>query len=317
MSEVAPPAAGVRVEWSSVPAGVRAALEDWAKSPVVEAVSQSSGFSPGVAARLRLADRRRLFVKAIGSDLNPDSPRFHRQEARIAAALPEHVPAPRLRWTYDNEGWVVLVFDEVDGHHPALPWRDDELDLVLRGLHELAQGLTPSPLSDVRTASNAVEQRISGWRLLRDDPLEGLDAWSAHYLDKLADLEAEAASAVHGNTLLHFDVRADNLLVDDERVWFFDWPHACIGAAWFDVVGFAPSVAMQGGPEPEALLRRYPGETEADAQSVTAAVAAVAGFFTRDALLPPPPGLPTLRAFQAAQGVIARRWLAERTGWRR
>jgi hypothetical protein len=29
------------------------------------------------------------------------------------------------------------------------------------------------------------------------------------------------------------------------------------------------------------------------------------------ALRPPPPGLPTLREFQAAQGAVARRWLAE------
>jgi hypothetical protein len=40
----------------------------------------------------------------------------------------------------------------------------------------------------------------------------------------------------------------------------------------------------------------------------------VAGFFTRQALLPPPPGLPTLRAFQRAQGEVARAWLARRAG---
>jgi len=44
-------------------------------------------------------------------------------------------------------------------------------------------------------------------------------------------------------------------------------------------------------------------------------VAAIAGYFTRQSLQPPPPGLPTVRAFQAAQGVVARDWLALRTGW--
>jgi hypothetical protein len=46
-------------------------------------------------------------------------------------------------------------------------------------------------------------------------------------------------------------------------------------------------------------------------ETVVAAVCAMAGFFTERALRPPPPGLPTLRAFQAAQGEIARRWLAD------
>jgi hypothetical protein len=53
----------------------------------------------------------------------------------------------------------------------------------------------------------------------------------------------------------------------------------------------------------------------ADPDTVDAVIAALAGYFTQRSHLPPPPGLPTLRAFQAAQGEIARRWLARRTGW--
>src|SRR5205085_5074540 len=93
-----------------------------------------------------------------------------------------------------------------------------------------------------------------------------------------------------------------------------DWPQACIGAAWVDLVGFAPSVHMQGGPFPEALISRHPAARAADPHALTAAIAALAGYFTHRALLPPPPGLPTLRAFQAAQGEVARQWLAHRSG---
>jgi hypothetical protein len=53
---------------------------------------------------------------------------------------------------------------------------------------------------------------------------------------------------------------------------------------------------------------------DADPGAITAFLAAMAGFFTFQSLLPPPPGLPSLRQFQAAQGEIARRWLDERTG---
>jgi hypothetical protein len=35
-----------------------------------------------------------------------------------------------------------------------------------------------------------------------------------------------------------------------------------------------------------------------------------AGYFTERSLRPAPPGLPTVRLFQAAQGEVARRWLA-------
>jgi aminoglycoside phosphotransferase (APT) family kinase protein len=313
-----PPAEGVRLQWDEVPEVARRAFADWAGSPVVAVLSQPSGFSPGVAARVRLSDGRGMFVKAIGPKPNPDSPAFHRMEARIVSALPAGVPAPRLRWVYDENNWVILAFDEIDGHHPAQPWRDDELQGILDGMVSLAGVLTPSPLraGEVRTLGEQLATRIRGWQILRDAPPDGLDEWSRRHLDELAYLEARAPAAAIGDTLLHFDVRADNILIGpDGRVWFVDWPHACVGAAWFDAVAFAPSVTMQGGPPPEEALARYNGTRAADPDNVTACIATVAGFFTRTTLEPPPPGLPTVRAFQAAQAIVAREWLTRRTGW--
>ena len=49
--------------------------------------------------------------------------------------------------------------------------------------------------------------------------------------------------------------------------------------------------------------------------AVTAVLAALTGFFVRQSRQPPPPGLPTLRAFQAAQGRTALAWLKVRTTW--
>ena len=45
------------------------------------------GFSPGLAARIVGGDGRRWFVKAASGQVNPDSPRLHRQEARILGGL--------------------------------------------------------------------------------------------------------------------------------------------------------------------------------------------------------------------------------------
>jgi Ser/Thr protein kinase RdoA (MazF antagonist) len=211
---------------------------------------------------------------------------------------------------------VALAFEDVDGRQPAQPWRADELDRVLAALADLAAALTPSPMPIAvvgSVASSGLFDR-EWWRRVRDERPARLDDWSARHAAALAELEAAAPAAIAGETLLHLDVRADNLLLTPERVLFVDWPHARVGAAWVDLVGFAPSVAMQGGPEPEALLLRRPAGRAADPAALTAAVVAVAGFFTWGALQPPPPGLPTLRAFQAAQGVVARAWVARRTG---
>lgn len=316
MSEQPPPARGARLPWSQLPARLSFALEQWLGSPVVSAVMQPGGFSPGPAARVASAGGRRVFVKAVGPELNPNSPWIHRREARVVAALPMDAPVPRLLWTHDegDDGWIMLVFEDVEGWNPEEPWRADELDRVIEALVELSGALTPSPIPADPVASRIVSE-IHGWQRLRDERPSALDAWSTRHLEALAALEAEAPAAVEGSTLVHLDVRADNVLLTPERVYFVDWPHASSGAAWVDLVFLAPSVAMQGGPDPEALLARHPAAEKADAGAITAAVAALAGYFTRKAQLPPPPGLPTLRAFQAAQGVVTRRWLAERTGW--
>jgi aminoglycoside phosphotransferase (APT) family kinase protein len=317
---MAPPAEEMRLEWQDIPRSVRAAVEGWLGSSVVAAQTQPGGFSPGVAARLQAPSGRRVFVKAVGSDPNPVSAAAHRREIGIVQALPVEVPVPRLLWSYEEgeAGWVALVFEDVEGWQPAQPWRPEELNRVIDALVEMLAALTPSPLSpaSVGTASEVFAERLCGWQLLQAEPPALLDDWSARHLEALAALEAAAPAAVAGDTLLHLDLRADNMLLTPERLFVVDWALACVGAAWVDPLFFAPSVTMQGGPEPEALLGRFPAYRAAEPEVITAGVAAVAGFFTHRALQPPPPGLPTVRAFQAAQGVVARRWLAERTSWR-
>ena len=318
-----PPAQGVRLRWEDIPLQVREVIEQKLGSPVISVASQPKGFSPGLAARLTTAEGQRVFVKAAGPEPSPDTASFHRREAKIAALLPPTAPAPRLLWSYDDpaSGWIVLAFQDVDGRHPAQPWRLDELTRVLDALIVLSESLTPSPLppGSVPTAGDVFSTSIFGWRELQQadsDILDRLDPWSARHLADLAAIEATAREAVAGDTLLHADIREDNLLLTADAVWVVDWPHACVGAAWVDVVAFAPSVVMQGGPPPEDILNYHPAARQADPDAITAAIVSLAGFFTYRALLPPPPGLPTLREFQRAQGDVAQAWIADRLGWK-
>jgi aminoglycoside phosphotransferase (APT) family kinase protein len=314
-----PPAAGVRLPWSAAPAWLRRTIEADLGSPVVEAATQPGGFSPGVASRLLLADGRRAFVKTAGTEPNPDSPKLHRAEARIAAALPLEAPTPRLLASYDMDGWVALVFEDVEGVMPAQPWRTGELERVLDALADLASALAPSPV-EAPTVAARFGESFQGWRSARaardrGEELNWLDQWARRNLDRLAGLESNWERAAAGGTLLHADLRADNLLLTPDRVVVVDWPCACIGAPWVDLLSMLPSVRMQGGPQPDPLLTSHPVAGGADPGAITSVLAALAGFFFWSAHLPPPPGLPTVRAFQAAQGTAALDWLRERTGW--
>jgi len=311
---------GRRLDWEQLPAAVRQGLQARLGSPVVRAATQPGGFSPGLAARLRLADGRRVFVKAAGPDPNPYTPALHRAEAQITAALPPSTPSPRLLWSYDDHGWVALAFADIEGKLPTLPWQPDELQRVLDAVAELATTLTPAPVAAPSIATRLGEA-FSGWQQLaaaaelgRDD-LTGLDPWARRHLDRLVALEQAWPAAAAGRTLLHLDLRADNLLLTPSRVVVVDWPWASIGAAWVDLLVLLPSIAGQGGSQPELLFGWHPVARGVDPDAVTAVLAGLAGYLVRESRQPPPPGLPTLRAFQYSYSRPALAWLRQRTGW--
>jgi len=306
-----------RLDWSSLPTHVRAGVEDLLGAPVVEAETQRGGFSPGVAARVRTAAGGRAFVKAAGLDLNPGTPSIHRREAAVVADLPAGLPVPALLGSLDDGDWVALVLEDLPGRHPHLPWRAGELDRILTTVADLHSALTPTPLSWAPAAWDDLEEELTCWRRLASQPAPpaGLDDWALRNLSALVELEAGARQACAGDTLLHMDLRSDNLLVTDDDVRVVDWPWACVGHPLLDAAVFAITVATQGGPPPsqtvDALGTHHPDIRGADPDARAALATALAGYFTAKALDPPPPGLPTLRAFQAAQGVVARQWVRD------
>jgi Ser/Thr protein kinase RdoA (MazF antagonist) len=212
---------------------------------------------------------------------------------------------------------VALAFEAIDGGPPTHPWDRRQLEVAVHALDALHDALTPNPVPDAPAAADRLQFLFGGWAELAalDRPPEGLDTWSARHLDRLAELESGWRDAVAGSTLLHGDVRSDNLLVTGSGVVFVDWPHACVGAPVFDLVAWAPSVALEGGPDPEGLFDLSAPASAVDPDVVAVLVAAFAGFLVRHSLQPAPPGLPTLRAFQGAQGAVALEWLERLTGW--
>ena len=310
-----PVAQGVRAPWTAIPAHLRARIaEIVGGGEVVEAVTQTGGFSPGPAVRVRTAAGRRAFVKAVNAEMNPDTPAMHRHEAEYTARMPAHAPVPKLLGTLDEDGWVVLVFEEIDGRNPGPAWDADDLRRVVAALADLAEALTPPPIE-----APPVAERLAGfhgWADLRaqrqtgtDDGSDILDAWILDRLDTLAALEAEAPVLCTGNTLLNMDVRSDNILMSADRVHFVDWPWASVGPAWLDLALFVPSVWMHTGPELAGIATGHPLLTEADPEALTAVVACLAGMLMHRSTQPAPPGLPTLRPFQLAFGGAAVEWL--------
>jgi len=306
-----PASGGRRLRWHEVPPELRAALEAEFGARVVATEGRTGGFSPGLASVLSFDDGRRVFAKAISATRNAFSVDMTRAEARVLAALPAQVPAPGLRWTYDDGEWVALVTDAIDGYNPGQPWNADDLARFLAAATTLADALTPRPI-DAPPIWDYDEFR-SWSRLTSDSASTHLAPWIRERMPELVGLDAQWPAAARGDSLMHGDFRADNLvLTPDGGFVVVDWPSVMAGQPWLDLLLALPSAAMHGAGDPERLWAGHPFGRTTDPDAVNVALAAFAGLLFSRSLEPVPPLLPTIREFQRTQGETTLRWLFDR-----
>ena len=310
-SRPAPPTGdtALRLDWRFLPPDLRERVAQRLGSPVVAAESRNRGFTPGFASVLTCEDGSRHFVKAASTRAQSMFAAAYREEARKLAELPEAVPAPRLRWVLDDE-WVVVCIEHVDSRQPHRPWRPDDLDASLDALEEVARELTPPPEAlALGTASDELGTFVEHWsdvRLLHPELAR---------IDEAEELASAYADVVAGDTVVHTDVRDDNVLIDgDGRAWFCDWNWPVVGAPWLD------SLFMLIGPrgdglDVEAVIATRPLLRDVPRDDVDCAIALVTGYFLKAAADPVPPTSPYLREHQRWQGEVCWEWLCERRGW--
>lgn len=305
-----------RIGWPDLPAPVRAWVEETLGSPVVSWQGQVGGYSPGTADRLVCADGTRAFCKAVGSSPNPETPDIHREEITVASQLPATVPCAHLLGSFDDGDWVALLLTDIEGRHPSLPWCREEYEAALAALDAVTAEPAPADLPDARLGAAAC---FDGFARLVADPDPGLDPWAAAHLDDLVARAARAVELCGGDRLVHQDLRSDNMLVTPEgRMMIVDWPYASRGAGWVDGIDLMLDVTKHGGltdgsdhvPETLTWAARHGASTD----DVATYLCGLAGYFLDRARQDPPPGIPTLRATQAASGAatlaLLRRLLA-------
>lgn len=306
-----------RVMWQDIPSSVRAGIEEVLGGPVVEAVSQPGGYSPGSADRVVTADGRRAFVKAASPAINADTPTIHRREAAISARLPRAVPSPALIGAVDDGEWIALVLEDIEGRHPSTPWQARELAAVLDALQQVTSVDLPADLPVTDLADVLARDALARWRVVTPDAIPalpgGLDAWVRTRLDALTDAAAQAVEDVRGDRLVHYDVRADNILVrPDGAVVLVDWPWGARGAGWFDALALLINVLYYDpSADVEELLTAgvFDGMSRGAATNV---LAALGGMFLEASLRPDPPRMPTLRTFQRDQAIVTLDWVRRR-----
>jgi hypothetical protein len=256
--------------------------ENWAR--VV-----SRGYSINEHWTAGFADGSRAFLKLATVD---PSPQWVRDERRVFECV--EGPFMPLFLGFEDGDQPLLVLEDMlpDARWPP-PWHAGDVEAVLAALREVAAAPLKGELPQLR------ERRSEGWHVVAADPkpLLGLGVVSAEWLERSlpALLDASDRAPLDGASLVHCDVRSDNLCLRSAHAVLLDWNHARIGNAAFDLAFWAPSLVLEGGPAPESF-------------GVDEFAAFVAGFFAEHAGQPPPAGAPRVRGFQRAQLEVALPW---------
>lgn len=305
----------MRLDYFSTPSAFRIRIDEVLDSPVIAAVNAVGGYSPGPASRCDLADGRKVFIKACSDELSAFATPMHRQEAKVLADFPDHIPAPSFIAGVTFEDWFGLIVEHVDGETPPEPLTATVATEVLEFMVDFAEVMQVCPPSvQNRIGASPFEKaNYWAWRQIRDSSMsDGLGEWSRANLARLIELEDDWIDAAHGEALIHGDLRTDNMVLRGARGVAVDWPGASRGAPWIDFLGLLPAMHLNGGPAPWDVFDSHPIGAAADRDAVTCYVAMISGYFVRQSLLPPPPNLEHLRRFQADQGAITTAWLRHR-----
>jgi hypothetical protein len=254
---------------------------------------ETRGYALAFHAIAEFDDGSTAFVKAGAEEVTSE---FVREELRFY----ESVTGPFMPHLlgFDAGDPPLLVIEDLSDARWPPPWDDGAIEAVRKTL----AAVWAVPIPDwVPPVTEERERFAGGWAGVERDPEPFLSTalGSADWLERsLPVLRAAAESApLDGDALLHLDVRSDNLCLADRGAVLVDWNWVHRGNPDLDLAAWLPSLRLEGGPEPEALLPGAGG-----------LAAVLAGFFAARAGLPPPPTAPKVREFQRAQAEICLAW---------
>ncbi|WP_328914037.1 MULTISPECIES: protein kinase [unclassified Streptomyces] len=187
--------------------------------------------------------------------------------------------SPALRWVAEDEEWIVLGFEAVEGR--ASDFRPDSADLPT--VVELINAVAELPFPSVA----------------RDWPETRWDRFAA---------DAAETELFRGDALLHTDINPDNVLIGGRNGWMVDWSWPTRGAAFIDPACLVVQLisSEHSAEEAEGWAARCLAWKEADPRAIDVFAAANLRMMRRFAERRPD------EEWRGAMAAAARAWVDHR-----
>jgi hypothetical protein len=224
---------------------------------VVRWLKPHTGLTAAQRFVVRFADGSSAFVKAA---VDADTERLLRTDHLVMSSIDDDLVPRIIAWIEESERPILVLEDLSDAHWPAdhfreehgrrLPvlWKPGQFELAFQALDRLADVAAPRCLPPL-------EADVSDeWATIAEAPAPflALGLCSATWFDQAIDrlVAAERSIDLSGDTLVHHDVRSDNVCFRDDRVILVDWSEARRGSPRYDLANFLTGCALEGGPDP-------------------------------------------------------------------
>ena len=261
------------------------------------------GYTPAERWIVTLEDGETAFAKT-GTDVGTSRiATWLRAEQRAYSAIDAAFMPRMLGWDDDGLQPLLLLEDLSHATWPP-PWTPSSVETVRLMLQDVASTMPPPDAPDLE----AIERdHLSGWRSVAADPRPFLglglvtERWLKTHLGAL--LAASDSAVLAGDSLVHFDVRSDNLCIVEDGAKLIDWNGYARGNPLFDLAAWLPSLHHEGGPPPWELLEDSGGLS-----------VLIAGYLAARAGLPPIPTAPRVRGIQRDQLLTSLPWAIRELG---
>lgn len=189
-----------------------------------------------------------------------------RDEAKVYGSIHGDFLPKFIGW--DDGEFPLIVLEDLSAGTWSWEWSHGYIQRVLNTLDKVANTQLPQDFPELTWMS----EKLTGWQEVAEDPsgFLGLGLVSADWLQRALPtlMQAESTATLEGNSLVHFDVRSDNICFYGDRTLLIDWNWACRGNPKVDLIFWLPSLYAEGGPPPWEIALDEPE-----------LIAAVAGYY--------------------------------------
>lgn len=229
-------------------------IEDRLSQKIISWTKPDCGLSAATRYSLLLENNSKVFIKAA---TDKETEGWLRTEHLVLISYEEEFIPKIVDWIDESDNFPILLTQDFSdaywaANNSGVYWRDGDMDLIFETIKELSSIKGRHSLPYIKNNNDKIWTKIAS----NPDGFLKLKLCSERWLSNNVTFLINAENDIDetGTSLVHGDIRSDNICIKNNKVVFVDWSNAAIGSAEHDLANLLPTLHLEGGPLPFQIL---------------------------------------------------------------